>query len=255
MDRHPHYRPHGAFGQLPRPATIQAVREENAYIRTLVLDVEMPTARPGQFVMVWLPGLEEAPFSLAGVTPVELTIARVGLLTEALHRLGPGEQIWLRGPFGRPFTPEPTARRPLLVGGGYGVAPLAFLAAMLIAHHQQPIALVGGRRAEDIIALDRWKALGIPVVVTTEDGSLGERGLVTQPVERLLREGEGDAIYGVGPEGMLEALETLARTYRVPAQLSWVALIGCGMGICGKCERHSGQLVCVDGPVFRVVPR
>lgn len=248
----PALRPTGPFGALPRPLRVRAVRRENRRIRTFVLDGEMPEARPGQFVMAWLPGHEEAPFSLAHHRPVTLTVAAVGPLTEAMHQLGIGDRLWLRGPYGQPFRPEPVLR-PLLVGGGYGVAPIAFLAEMLLDAGQQPVAFVGGRTADDIIGVDRLEALGVPVVVTTEDGSRGETGLVTQPVVRFLTEGRGEAIYGVGPHGMLQTLAELARTYRVPAQLSWEAYMGCAVGLCGMCE-HDGVLLCVEGPVRRVAP-
>ncbi len=248
----PALRPAGPFGLVPRPLRVREVQRENARIRTFVLDGELSHAQPGQFVMAWLPGHEEAPFSLAYHRPVTLTVAAVGPFTRAMHRLEAGDRLWIRGPYGQPFRPEPVVR-PLLVGGGYGVAPLAFLAETLLAVGQQPVAFVGGRTAEDVIGVKRLQALGVPVVVTTEDGSLGESGLVTGPVARFLAEGRGEALYGVGPHGMLRALAELARTHRVPAQLSWEAYMGCAVGLCGMCE-HEGVLLCVEGPVRRLAP-
>lgn len=247
----PMLRPAGVFGTLPQPATIGQIHTNNYRIKTFVLDAEMPAAQPGQFAMAWLPDNEEVPFSLAYNAPVMLTVARVGPFTDAMHRLVVGERLWLRGPYGRPFTVE-AAERPLLVGGGYGVAPLAYLAEMLLDQGQQPTALVGGRTADDIIGIARFEALGVPAIVTTEDGSRGEAGLVTAPVRRLLAQGQGDAVYGVGPHGMLHALETLAREHAVPAQLSWEAYMGCAIGLCGMCEHEDGSLLCIEGPVRRV---
>lgn len=238
------------FGTLPQPATIREIRTDNYRIKTFVLDAEMPAARPGQFAMAWLPGSEEAPFSLAYNDPVTLTVARVGPFTEALHRLTVGDRLWLRGPYGRPFSAGAT-KRPLLVGGGYGVAPLAYLAEMLLDQGQQPVALVGGRTADDIIGVARFEDLDVPAIVATEDGSRGEAGLVTEPVQRLLAQEQGDAVYGVGPHGMLHALEELARVYAVPAQLSWEAYMGCAIGLCGMCEHEDGSLLCIEGPVRR----
>jgi dihydroorotate dehydrogenase electron transfer subunit len=169
-----------------------------------------------------------------------------------MHHLAVGDRLWLRGPFGQPFRAEKDSQQPLLVGGGYGSAPLAFLAEMLLAHRQSPLAVIGGRTASDIIGLERFENLGVPVTITTEDESSGEAGLVTETVERMLKLGQGDALYGVGPHGMLEALEDLARTYQVPAQLSWEAYMGCAMGLCGMCEHASGKLLCVEGPVLSV---
>lgn len=250
--RIPVLRPSGRFGTLPQPATISAICTENYRIKTFVLDSAMPNAQPGQFVMAWLPGHEEAPFSLAYDEPVMLTVAAVGTFTHAMHRLTVGDQLWLRGPYGRPFHPESDVVRPLLVGGGYGVAPLAYLAEMLLAHDQTPVALIGGRTAEDVIGVGRFDALGVPVIVTTEDGSRGETGLVTAPIVRLLEQGQGDALYGVGPHGMLHALEDIAHDYAVPAQLSWEAYMGCAIGLCGMCEHVDGSLLCIEGPVRRI---
>lgn len=247
----PAFRPEGPFGCLPRPATILEIHADNYRIRTFILDASMPDARPGQFVMAWLPGIEEAPFSLAYNAPVTLTVARVGSLTEAMHRLGVGDRLWLRGPYGQPFRAEADAQKPLLVGGGYGVAPLAYLAQMLLAHGQRPLALIGGRSAADVIGVERFQRLGVPAIITTEDGSLGQAGLVTIPVERLLEAGEGDVLYGVGPHGMLETLQRLARVHGVPAQLAWEAHMGCAVGLCGMCEHTAGALLCVEGPVLR----
>jgi dihydroorotate dehydrogenase electron transfer subunit len=247
----PAFRPEGPFGCLPHPATILEIHADNYRIRTFILDASMPDARPGQFVMAWLPGIEEAPFSLAYNAPVTLTVARVGPLTEAMHRLGVGDRLWLRGPYGQPFRAEAGAQQPLLVGGGYGVAPLAYLSQMLLAHGQRPLALIGGRSAADVIGVERFQRLGVPALVATEDGSLGQAGLVTVPVERLLEAGEGDVLYGVGPHGMLETLQRLAQVHGVPAQLSWEATMGCAVGLCGMCEHTDGALLCVEGPVRR----
>ncbi len=249
----PVFRPEGHFGCLPRPAIIREIRVENYRVKTFVLDAAMPQAQPGQFVMAWLPGVEEAPFSLAYHTPVMLTVARVGPLTGAMFRLAVGDRLWLRGPYGQPFRAEADVQQPLLVGGGYGVAPLAFLAEALLAHGQHPLVLVGGRTAADIIGVERFEGLGLSTLVTTEDGSRGEAGLVTDLVARLLgRAGTGDALYGVGPHSLLQALERLARVYCVPAQLAWEATIGCAVGLCGMCEHRDGRLLCVEGPVLRV---
>ena len=284
----PALRPEGHFGCLPRPAKIREIRVENYRIKTFVLDAAMPQAQPGQFVMAWLPAVEEAPFSLAYHAPVTLTVARVGSLTEAMHRLEVGDRLWLRGPYGHPFRAEADVQRPLLVGGGYGVAPLAFLAEVLLAHGQRPLALVGGRTAADVIGVERFEQLGIPTIVTTEDGSHGAAGLVIDPVARLLEsrlpwpgqpapaslsrsripsrspgryprgpgdgqpeKAKGDALYGVGPHGLLEGLERLARVHNLPAQLSWEATIGCAVGLCGMCEHTDGSLLCVEGPVLK----
>ncbi len=240
-------KPDGRFGLAPQPLKIKAIREENYRIRSFVFDGEMPDARPGQFAMAWLPRLDEKPFSLADNIPLTLTVAAVGRFSQALHSLQVGDTVWFRGPYGRPF--EPLGRRPVLVGGGYGVAPLAWLASEQRAGGQHPIAVIGGRTGLDIIGVDHFEALGVLALITTDDGSRGEMGLATAPVARLLENREVDGICAVGPHGMLHALESLGRQHGVPTQLSWEAYMGCAIGLCGTCEHEDGSLLCVEGPV------
>lgn len=233
----------------PVPARVLEVREENARTRTLVLGMDLE-AQPGQFVMAWLPRFDERPFSLAGARPVMLTVAAVGPFSRALVALRPGDTLWLRGPFGRGFGVQPGAFRPLLVGGGYGVAPLIFLGEQLLRAGQSPLAVVGARTAAELLGVARIERLGIPVFVTTDDGTAGEQALATGPVERLLAAGQVDVIYACGPHGLLHALESLAARAGVPAQLSWEARMGCAIGLCGMCEHGDGVLLCLEGPVL-----
>lgn len=232
---------------LPQPCRVLALRPENHRTQTLVLDRDL-AARPGQFCLLWLPGLDEKPFSIAGLQPAAFTVAAVGPFSRALHRLRPGDRVWLRGPFGQPFRLE--GRDALLVGGGYGAAPLLLLAQQaLTAGHRVRVAL-GARQAADLILVESFRRLGIQAIVSTEDGSEGHPGRVTEALAPLLAQDPPDALYACGPHGMLEALGTMARAQRLPAQLSWEAYMRCGIGICGSCEQE-GRLLCADGPVLR----
>lgn len=236
-----------AAGGPPRAVRVMQVVTESPRVRTLILDARLD-ARPGQFVMAWLPGFEEKPFSLAEADPVALTVARVGPFSSALHTLAPGDRLWIRGPLGQGFVLE--GRRALLVGGGYGVAPLAFLAREAIAHGMAVTAIIAARRAEDVLYVARFQALGARVGVATEDGSLGEQGQAPEVVRRRLEAERYDVLYGCGPEGMLESLRALAAAFGIPAQLSHEAYMRCGIGLCGSCERD-GRLLCLEGPVLR----
>jgi dihydroorotate dehydrogenase electron transfer subunit len=235
---------------LPRPAHVVDIADESAQVRTLVLDLHLE-AEPGQFVMAWLPGLDEKPFSLVRAEPVTLTIARVGPFSTAIHSLRHGAPIWIRGPLGRPFTlPHSPAVQPplLMIGGGYGVAPLHFLAERATAAGWAVSMVIGAHTAADVVFAGRFKALGAKVTTTTDDGSLGQHGVVTDAAERLLEESDHQALYACGPEPMLEAVEKLARARNLPAQLSYEHTMRCGFGVCGTCARQ-GWLVCWDGPV------
>ena len=237
---------------LPQPARILAITEESTKVRTLVFDLGLE-ADPGQFVMAWLPGVDEKPFSLVRADPVTLTIARVGPFTTSIFSLQAGDRLWLRGPLGHPFQyPISNTQYPLLlVAGGYGVAPLHFLAERARAAGWSVSVVIGGRTAPDIVFADRFAALDAQVLVTTDDGSRGHQGLATDAALHLLEQASYAAIYACGPDPMLVAVEALARTLQVPAQLSYERYMRCGFGVCGSCARN-GWLVCRDGPVKSV---
>ena len=241
---------------LPHPARIRAIQILNARTKTFVLH-DATEAVPGQFVMLWLPRLDEKPFSLVEDDPLTITVVQVGPFTQALHRLQVGDRLWWRGPLGHGFQIE--GQRLLLAGGGCGAAPLAFLARRAVARGCEVTVALGARTGGELLLVDRFADLGVRVLVATEDGSVGHQGMATDLVETLLAKDQSDAlvrlrltnVYGCGPEEMLIALEELGRRYVIPTQLSWEAYVRCGMGLCGSCQRE-GRLVCRDGPVFRV---
>lgn len=234
---------------LPTPMTIARIDQPASSVKTFTLHGRL-AAQPGQFVMVWLPGLNEKPFSLVDDDPVTLAVANVGPFSARLHELEVGDRLWLRGPFGHGF--EIAGQNALLVAGGYGVAPLAFLAGRA-GEIRRKTAVIGAATGDELFFEERLAAAGCEVAVVTEDCSAGEAGLCTDVAESLLRDDAFDVIYGCGPEGMLETLERFCFELGIPGQLSREAYMRCGMGVCGSCERD-GQLVCRDGPVFKVGP-
>ena len=234
---------------LHRAARVVDRITENPKTVTVVLDCELPRARPGQFCMLWLPGADEKPFSIAGPDPLMFTVSRVGPFSDAIHALAPGDPLWVRGPFGTGWTVGPG--RALLVGGGYGAAPLYFLARELCRGDSGVEAALGARTSADLLFVDRFAGLGAPVHLATEDGSRGTAGRVTEVVRPLLESGRFDRVCACGPEGLLEALAGLCGSVGIPGELSHEAYMRCGVGICGSCE-HEARLVCMDGPVFAV---
>ncbi len=231
---------------LPRVAHVVEKVRENPRTISLVLDRAL-AATPGQFAMLWLPGVDEKPFSIASDAPLMFTISRVGPFSDALHALQVGDPLWVRGPFGTGWTVETSSA--LLVGGGYGAAPLAFLVGALIRKGALVEAALGARTADDLLFAGRFGALRVPLHNATEDGSAGTRGRVTDIVAPLLDSGRFQRVCACGPEGMLESLDALCTRAGVRAELSWEAYMRCGIGICGSCE-HGGRLVCMDGPVL-----
>lgn len=244
---------------MHRTFTIAEIRNENYRTKTLIFDRAL-SSEPGQFIMAWLPGVNEKPYSIAGADPFSMTVVAVGPFSEALHALSPGDRVWIRGPLGQGFRlvgqrqlPEQPGRHILLAGGGYGVAPLYFLAQRAIASGATVDVCIGAGTADDVLLADAFERLGAAVQVMTEDGSLGRQGLVTVAVEAAIEARTPATVYGCGPVPMLEAVEALSHNHGIPHQLSWEARMRCGMGLCGECEVHGrekdGWLACVDGPV------
>ncbi|MEZ4864676.1 MAG: hypothetical protein R3C14_25420 [Caldilineaceae bacterium] len=238
---------------FPTPATITAVYEENYRTKTFVLDTNL-SGYPGQFVMLWLPRFDEKPFSLVNDNPVTLMITAVGPFSRLVHTKEVGERLWLRGPFGQGYHVPATEQRLALVGGGYGVAPLYWLARTQIARAATIDVIIGARTAAEILFAERFQRLqqeytNLTLHLTTEDGSVGQRGRVTAALQPLLATHSVDGLYACGPHGMLAALERLAQDAQLPCQLSWEAYMRCGIGICGACE-HEGKVLCLDGPVL-----
>lgn len=221
-------------------------------------------AQPGQFVHLRVPGLEPAalrrPFSIFGAADgrLEILYKTVGRGTAEMNRLAPGDSVRLIGPLGHGF-PLDQPGFPLLVAGGYGVAPLCFLASRLPRRGR---VFIGGRSADDVLACERFEQMGWPVHVATEDGSRGEQGVVTAPFDRerarLAAESVEVACYACGPDGMLRALSERAKAAGFRAWLSLDKRMVCGVGACLACvqqlEAPDGgsriARVCRDGPVF-----
>ena len=236
----------------PRRAAHRSVRitrtiRENAKTVTIVLDASLQS-EPGQFAMLWIPGVDEKPFSISGDDPLSFTVSNVGPFSAILHGLKQGDSVWYRGPFGRGFSASPG--RTLLVGGGYGCAPLLFLARTILRRDSGSSveAAVGGRTSADILFEERFNSLGLRTHIATEDGSMGARGLVTDVARALIDEKRFDLLCSCGPEGMLDSLASISAEAGLHAELSFEAYMRCGIGICGSCE-HGGRLVCMDGPV------
>ena len=179
----------------------------------------------------------------------------VGRGTRWLASRRPGDTVEMVGPLGRGFEPMERVQRMLLVGGGIGSAPLVWLADELVAQGREVTLILGGRTPAQIFPAERLHP-SVELVVTTEDGALGERGRVTAPFERLLP--WCDQAFACGPDPMFEALWNVARDsgLRKPVQGLMEARMACGLGICYSCavfpRRGGVKLVCHDGPMFEL---
>jgi len=235
---------------LPQTVPIREIRSETRTIRTFVLDAETPEAEPGQFIMLWLPGVDEKPMSIAHPAPLTVTVARVGPFSTELHQRQVGDRVGWRGPYGRGFSLD-ESRPALLVSGGAGVGPIYFLATRAVECGIQTTVALGARTANALPYVEQFRALGVELIIATDDGTLGHPGYVTDAITQSAIRHSQFAIYACGPEPMLVALHRLCRERDIPGQLSLERYMKCGFGICGQCALN-GFLVCQDGPVFDV---
>ena len=231
-------------------------------------------AQPGQFVMVRedRPGapLLRRPFSIFEIlrddqgrpTGISLLNKRVGVVTGALYALEPGGRLQCLGPLGRPFSVGTPPAKAWMVAGGVGLAPFATLAEALREQRTPATLYYGGRSASDLFHVDWFERRDIRVVLATEDGSRGEAGLITGPLERhlaLLPAAAPLMIHACGPTGMMRAVAQLAQASGRATEVSLEPVMGCGLGGCYSCvvPVRSGpatpsRLVrsCLQGPVF-----
>jgi dihydroorotate dehydrogenase electron transfer subunit len=235
-----------------RTTPILSVKDESSTVKTYTMqDDLLAKAKPGQFLMLWIPGVDEIPISVlnAGDGQVKFAVKAVGDATRHLHKLKTGDLLGVRGPFGNSFTES--RGRVLLVGGGTGTAPLLFLAKQLAAKADRLSFVVGAKTKSELIFIDQLDAMCTDegAIATTEDGSFGLQCLATDPLERLIEKGKFNMIYTCGPERMTRKVFDLAEKAKVAMEASLERLMRCGIGLCGSCMIGKYR-VCRDGPVF-----
>ena len=245
------------FGR--RLLRVSAVQEMGAYRVLRAADPGGADTHPGQFAMLaaaerWGGGEHERPylpraFSIARHEAQELhfLLEDVGPGSRRLCELAVGDGLWVLGPLGRGFTPPPSGRRAVLVGGGVGIAPLAILQDTL---RGDVTVLLGFRD----LARAQGAALLHQATVATDDGSHGHHGLVTDLLSSELDRDPDAVVYACGPAAMLEGVRAMCAARAIPAQLALEAGMACGFGACFGCavpRRGGGYLrVCLDGPVI-----
>ena len=242
-----------------------------------VLELSAPaiaaTASPGQFVMIKAgrghDPLLRRPFSVFEVirdergepNRISLLNKRIGVSTGLVYDARPGQRVDCLGPLGRPFTVIDRPAEAWMVAGGVGLAPFAALAEALRRRGVASVLFYGARSGVELFCLDFFRDLGVELVLTTEDGSLGERGRIVAPLERRLAArppAEPVMVYACGPEGMLAATAKTAARHGRPCQVSVERIMGCGLGGCYSCvvpmrsedgRRHHVRS-CLAGPVL-----
>ena len=232
----------------PAMVKIKKVIRETPTIQTFFLDFPM-NARLGQFVMIWIPGLDEKPFTLtAQGKECAVTVQCKGKFTQAMCSLKEGDSVGIRGAYGNGFSIE-GIEKAIIISGGCGAAPILMLAEQLKEKGIETKIINGARTGNECLFKERLEKTTDSLYITTDDGSLGEKGYTTTVLERLLKEEKPDAVFGCGPEIMLKGVFKICTEYEVKCQLNLERFMRCGFGACGACSLGK-WLVCKDGPVF-----
>ena len=234
------------MNDIPKAYTISKIKVENYRTKTFEFKEELK-AEPGQFVMAWIPNADEKPMSVSSETPFSITVASVGEFSKKLCSMKEGEKIGIKGPYGTSFSIR--GKKIILIGGGYGIAPLLFLAKRAIAKGIQTSAIIGGRKKTDIIMKNEFEKAGCKVYVSTDDGSDGKKGTAADLLSEMLEKEKFDAVYSCGPEKMMLKIAEIAKRRKIACELSIERIMKCGIGICGHCS-CGGLLVCKHGTVF-----
>jgi len=221
--------------------------------------VSLPSILPGQFAEVLVGNSTTTylrrPFSIYdtdyGKNELSLLIKTIGDGTKALSKLKEGDILNLIYPLGNSFS-LPEGEKALLIGGGVGIAPMLLLAKLLHSKGYKPDILIGGRTSDDIVEPEKYKPFG-EVFITTDDGSAGEEGMVTQHSLFSGRVKEYSVIYACGPDPMMKAVARVAASHNIPCEISLENTMACGIGACLCCvvETVEGnKTTCIEGPVF-----
>lgn len=242
-------------------------------VLTLAAPAIGAASAPGQFVMLkpatGVDPLLRRPFSVFEIlrdergAPAGITVLskRIGPSTSLIYDARAGQQMSCLGPLGRPFTVVEPSTDAWMIAGGVGLAPFATLAEALRATGVATTLFYGARRAEELFYLEFFRARGVDLILTTEDGSAGERGRIVTPLDRALASRAASApvmVYACGPEGMLAATARTAMKYDRPCQVSVERIMGCGLGGCYSCvvpmRAEDGAChhvrSCIAGPVL-----
>ena len=266
-------------------ATIDAIRDEIPGVRTYDLRFDAPsvgeqfTFLPGQFNMIWLPGLGEVAISISGVTPdgkLRHTIRDAGSVTHALSLMNPGDQVGLRGPFGAGWPMEACEGKDIvIVGGGIGMAPLRPVVHHVLSDRTRfgrLMLLLGARTAQGLLYTEELNELAAAGADSCEVSSgvehafciertvdrdtpdwQGHVGVVTALLDRLaIPRPEETVLMTCGPEVMMRFTVRTALERGIPREACWVSLernMNCAVGFCGHCQLGP-QFLCKDGPVL-----
>jgi len=240
--------------------TIEEVVQETPTVKTLFFkDAFSNLAKPGQFLMVWIPRAEELPFSIMVSEKkyyAAITVRKHGYGSTALFDQKKGDKLGIRGPYGNSFSLKEDHERIILIGGGTGLVPLVRLLSTIKNKNIKITIIIGAKSKSEIFFTDLIERIlkdnkTHTILISTEDGSFGKKGYPVDLFRDTLSE-EGDSfemVYTCGPELMMKKIFDMAVEKKIPLQASLERYMKCGIGICSSCCIND-MLVCYDGTVF-----
>ena len=231
------------------PIVIRIIESKIEAKDTKTIMFEYPSEMiPGQFFMIWVPGVDEIPMSVSYIDKdvKGITFRKVGEATNALFDLGDGDKIGVRGPYGNGFKID--GEKILFAGGGTGIAMLAPAVEKAVDKNISSTVILGVKSMGELFFEDRLKNCGAEVYVSTDDGSKGYKGFASDFTRELLSKEKFTSVLTCGPEVMMKQLLDMCKN--IPFQASLERYMKCGIGLCGQCCVGEGLRVCTEGPVF-----
>lgn len=244
-----------------RMVTIEDIIQETPSVKTLFFrDKFSNLAKPGQFLMVWIPRTEELPLSIMiseKKNYAAVTIRKHGYGSTSLYNMKKGDKLGIRGPYGNSFILKENFKNIILIGGGTGLVPLVRLLDTIKYENMKIVIIIGAKSKEEIFFIELIKKIlesnkMFKILISTEDGSFGEKGYPIDILNEVLSEGYNnnfDMIYTCGPELMMKKIFDIATEKQIPIQASLERYMKCGIGICSSCCIND-MLVCYDGTIF-----
>jgi len=233
----------------PLVTKIIETKSENNRIKTIKFEHNKKIT-PGQFYMIWIPGIDEIPMSVSYIDKniKGITFKKIGEATNALFNLKKGDKIGVRGPYGKGF--KLNAKKILFVGGGTGIAMLAPVIEEAIKKKLNSTVIIGAKTKNELFFEKRIKETGAELFISTDDGTSGNKGYTTDIAENIIKKNQFDLVLTCGPEIMMKKLMDISKG--IDFQASLERFMKCGFGICGQCCIGDGIRVCTEGPIFDV---
>ena len=239
--------------EKPVMVKVERAEQDSSQHKSIYFKFEKAEAAvPGQFLMVWVPGVDEKPISISKISKGEigLTIQCKGKWSRVMCGVEKGSKIWVRGPYGNGFNLD-VIKSAVIVAGGCGSAPLKSVVDNCLERGIETKVVLGAQNSGSLLFKNYLKEkLGDNLYITTDDGSEGKKGFTTDALKEIFKEGKPDRVFSCGPEPMMQAVLKLCEKENVDSELSLERFMRCGFGVCGQCVMED-LMVCKDGPVFK----